>query len=597
MSQQDITIKRTGAEKVRWDLSDLYSNVDELRQDLAHVEREAEAFAQKYRGTLKQATAAVWREALEAFEALHERLGRAYTYAYLYWSTDTTDPQRGALLQEVRERYTAITQQMLFFELEWVLLPDEQAEALLSRQELAAYRHYLELQRRYRPHVLSEPEEKIMAEKAVTGRSAWNRLFDETLGAARFPFREEELSEQEILAKLHDPDRDVRRDAALGFTEGLEKHLRTLTFVFNTVLADKATDDRIRKYRHWLESRNMANEITDEAVQALVDAVTSRYDLVARFYTLKRRLLGYDVLYDYDRYAPIGEAATTYTWEEARDLVLEAYESFHPEMARIASLFFERKWIDAALSTGKREGAFSHGAVPSVHPYILMSYTGKIRDVQTLAHELGHGIHQYLSREQGYLQADTPLTTAETASVFGEMLVFQKLMAQEKEPRNRLSMLVGKIDDTIATVFRQIAMNRFEDRIHTARRTMGELPVERFNEFWMETQEHMFQGSVKLGSHYRIWWSYIPHFIHTPGYVYAYAFGELLVLALYQKYREEGASFVERYLELLRAGGSDWPHRLIARLGVDLDHPAFWHQGLAAIEEWIEQAEALADQV
>ncbi len=582
---------------MHWDLSDLYPNVDALRADLARAEQEAEAFARTYRGKLEHLSPEEWGVAIRAFEALHERLGRAYTYAYLYWSTDTTDSQRGALLQEVRERYTAITQQVLFFELEWVLLPDEKADELLSREELAAYRHYLELQRRYRPHVLSEAEEKILAEKAVTGRSAWNRLFDETLGAARFPFRGEELTEQEILAKLHDSDREVRRDAALGFTEGLEKLLRTLTFVFNTILADKASDDRLRRYRHWLESRNLANEITDEAVGALIDAVTGRYDLVARYYNLKRRLLGYDELYDYDRYAPVGEAATTYTWEEARDLVLEAYESFHPEMARIAALFFERKWIDAALKPGKRGGAFSHGAVPSVHPYILMSYTGKIRDVQTLAHELGHGVHQYLSREQGYFQADTPLTTAETASVFGEMLVFQKLMAQESDPRNRLSMLVGKIDDTIATVFRQIAMNRFEDRIHTARRTLGELPAERFSEFWMETQEHMFQGSVKLGTHYRIWWSYIPHFIHTPGYVYAYAFGELLVLALYRRYQEEGSAFAGQYLELLRAGGSDWPHRLVAHLGVDLNHPSFWNQGLEAIETWIAQAEELANQL
>lgn len=587
----------TGAEAVHWDLTDLYPNRESLEQDLVIAEEEANRFASQYRGNISAMDAAELAGALKAYEVLQDRIGRAYTYAYLQWSTNTEEAARGALLQTVREAYTRISQELIFFELEWAAVPEERARQLLSQPELEPYRHYLELQLLQKEHLLSEPEEKILAEKAVTGAAAWNRFFDETLGAARFNVDGESKTEQEVLAMLYEPDRAVRQKAALAFTEGLQRHLRELTFVFNTILADKASNDRLRKYKTWLSSRNLANEVSDDVVQALIEAVTSRYDLVARYYTLKRRLLGLDEMYDYDRYAPIGEADTVYTWSEAREVVSSSYHAFHPEMGKIVDYFFDRNWIDAALAPGKRGGAFSHGAVPSAHPYILMNYTGKIRDVQTLAHELGHGVHQYLSRKQGVLQADTPLTTAETASVFGEMLVFQRLMQQEDNPRNQLAMLAGKIDDTIATVFRQVAMNRFEDRIHTARRGEGELSPDRFSEFWLETQTDMFQGSVILGEHYRFWWSYIPHFVHTPGYVYAYAFGELLVLALYARYKEEGAVFADRYLGLLEAGGSDWPHKLVGKLGIDLTDLSFWNEGLGAIEDLIVRAEELAERV
>jgi oligoendopeptidase F len=303
-----------------------------------------------------------------------------------------------------------------------------------------------------------------------------------------------------------------------------------------------------------------------------------------------------DELYDYDRYAPVRETDSTYEWDEARSLVLDAYEDFHPEMSQTAHRFFEDDWIDAALASGKRSGAFSHGTVPSAHPYVLLNYTGKARDVQTLAHELGHGVHQYLAREQTIFHHGTPLTTAEMASVFGEMLVFQRLMRREKDPANRLALLMSKIDDTIATVFRQVAMNRFEARIHTDRRENGELQSDEFAEHWMETQRAMFEGSVTLGDHYQHWWSYVPHFLHTPGYVYAYAFGELLVLALYARYEESDGGFADQYLDLLRSGGSDWPHELVGQMGVDLEDEDFWQNGLSHIEMLIEQAETLADQ-
>ncbi len=586
--------KTTGAEAVHWNLNDLYESEVALRAGLEKAEQAATAFEGANRGLIAGMDAASLADVLRAYESIHDEIGRAYTYAFLYWTTDTGAPERGGLLQMVREAYTRISQKLIFFKLEWTDLDDDRATALMNDDALKGYRHYLELERLEKPHLRTEGEEQIMAEMSVTGRSAWNRFFDETLGAMRFDLNGESLTQQKILARLYESDRAVRKSVALGFTEGLTKNQRPLTFVFNTILADKAAADRIRKYPNWLSSRNMANEVSDETVAALIEAVTSRYDLVARFYTLKRRLLGLDELYDYDRYAPVGEADTAYQWDDARQVVRESYSGFHPRMGEIVGQFFEKKWIDAALAPNKRGGAFSHGAVPSAHPYIMLNYTGKIRDVQTLAHELGHGIHQYLSRKQGVLQSDTPLTTAETASVFGEMLVFQQLMRMESDPANRLAMLVSKIDDTIATVFRQVAMNRFEDRVHTLRRTQGELTPDAFGDAWLETQRAMFKGSVTLGEHYRHWWSYIPHFLHTPGYVYAYAFGEMLVLALYARYLEEGPSFADKYVGLLEAGGSDWPHVLVGRLGIDLTDLNFWHQGLNAIGDLISEAEKLA---
>lgn len=589
--------EHTGAEDVRWNLSDLYPSNEALEEDLKQADQQADQFSEGYRGKIGSLSASEFAKALELFELIQDRMGKAYTFAYLNWSTNTNDSARGALLQHVREVYTRTSQKLIFFEVEWATLDNSRAAELLDSDELASYRHYLELERLRKDHLLTEPEERILAEKSVTGRGAWNRFFDETLGAARFYIDGEEFTEQEVLSKLHEADRELRQKAAMSLTIGLKEHVRSLTFVFNTILADKYSDDRLRGYRSWLSARNLSNEVADETVEALVEAVTSRYDLVARYYGVKRKLLGLDEMMDYDRYAPVGETQRRYSWDEARDIVLDSYSDFHPRMGAITDEFFERSWIDAPVAAGKRGGAFSHGAVPSAHPYILMNFTGKIRDVQTLAHELGHGVHQYLSRKQGVLQSDTPLTTAETASVFGEMLVFQRLMKREDQVANKLSMVIGKIDDTVATVFRQIAMNRFENRIHTARRNDGELASDDFAEHWLATQQDMFQGSITLGDHYQYWWSYIPHFLHTPGYVYAYAFGELLVLALYAKYTEDPESFSENYLDLLEAGGSDWPHVLVGKMGVDLTDPNFWNLGLSAIEDLIVEAETLAQEV
>ena len=586
-----------GAEEVLWNLGDLYSdgNDPQLEKDLAESSRRAESFASGYRGRIARLDATKLFQVIEEYGRILELSGKAGTFTYLQWSTNTEDPARGALLQRLQEHSSRLQQELLFFELEWAHLDEDRARKLMAEADLARYRFWLSLSRRYRPHLRSEPEERILAEKSVTGRSAWVRFFEEVHSGARYTFDGQELPQQSILTKLYDPDRAQRKRASESFTEGLQNMRRVNTYVFNNLLADKASDDRLRNYPTWISARNLANQIDDATVETLVQAVTSRYGIVARYYTLKMKLLGIEQLFDYDRYAPLPSTSRRYQWREARQMVLDAYTGFLPEMGQIAESFFSKNWIDAAVRPGKRGGAYSHGAVPSVHPYIFMNFEGTPRDVMTLAHEMGHGVHQYLSRKQGILSADTPLTTAETASVFGEMLVFQRLMSVENDPQIRLSMLVQKIEDTFATVFRQTAMNRFEEAIHTARRSGGELTAERFSELWMETQKAMFEGSVTLTDNYSIWWSYIPHFIHSPGYVYAYAFGELLVLALYARYQENPKGFPAAYRELLAAGGSNWPEELVRPLGVDLKDPTFWDKGLGMIEEFVEQAEEMAE--
>lgn len=590
------TKELTGAENVVWDLSDLYAGVDDpnIERDIARTNKRADQMVAAYRDKVATLDDEGLYDAVAEYENITEMAYKLISYANLIWTTDTGNPQYGALLQKATEWSSQLQQTLVFFELEWINAPNEFAQPMIDHPTLAHYRHWLETTRRYQPHRLSEPEEKILAEKSVTGREAWQRFFDELMGSARYPFEGEDLTQSGILAKLYEPDRDVRQRAAQVVTDVLREKLPMTTYVFNTLVADKASDDRLRHYPTWVSSRNLANEVSDETVEALIDAVTSRYDIVARYYNLKRNLLGLDKLYDYDRYAPLPSAAGEYSWSEAREIVLNAYGSFHPQAAEIADQFFTASWIDAAPKPGKRGGAYSSSVVPSVHPYVFMNYTGKSRDVMTLAHELGHGIHQYLSREQGMLQAHTPLTTAEMASTFGEMLVFTDFMKKETDPKVRLATLAHKIEDTFATVFRQISMNRFEHGMHTARRNEGELNKDRLSEIWMETQRAMFGDSVEMTDNYRIWWSYVPHFLHVPGYVYAYAFGELLVMALFARYRKEGDAFAPRYLDVLRAGGANWPEKILAPLGVDLTDPVFWKEGVGEIEAMVIQAEELA---
>jgi len=587
-----------GAETIYWDLSDLYTSGEDpnIRKDQHRLRDLASTFAARYRGTLATAHAGELAEALRTYEEINDLLGKMGSFAYLQWSTNTENISYGQLMQQINEFSSELSQQLVFFDVEWLALEEERAAELIADERLKSWKHYLTASRRYKKHILSEKEEQILTAKSVTGSQAWVRYFDETLGAARFELDGEQLTEQEVLSKMHEPDRELRQRAADSLTRGFREHRRTLTFIFNTLLVDKFTNDTLRKYPSWISGRNLSNQIADDTVETLVESVQKFYPTVQRYYKLKKQLLGYDSFFEYDRYAPLLQTESRVSWSDAQTMVLDAFNGFNPEMGRIARRFFDENWIDAAIRPGKRGGAYSASTVPSVHPYVFMNYDGRLRDVQTLAHELGHGVHQYLSREQGILQADTPLTTAETASVFAEMLVFQKLLAELTDPREKLALLMGKIDDTIATVFRQVSMNRFEDAIHTARRHEGELSAERFSELWRKTQTDLYGDSVQLTENYDLWWCYIPHFLHTPGYVYAYAFGELLVLALYNRYENGAENFPQRYEQLLRAGGSDWPENLVSKLDVDIKDSTFWESGLAIIDQLVDQAEQLSAQ-
>ncbi|MBA2580477.1 MAG: M3 family oligoendopeptidase [Thermoleophilaceae bacterium] len=585
-------------EATAWDLDPLVDGDGEVGVERALDEagRRATAFAERYEGKVASFDGDQLVEAMRELGALSELVGRAGSYAELRFSTDTADPTRGALLQRVHERGTAIQTTLLFFELEWAALEDERADELLSADGLDFCRHHLRTERRYRDHLLSQPEERVLAEKALTGRSAWGRLFAEVTSAIKVELDgEPEPASLEIaLARLHSPDREVRRTSAEAVTAALEPGLRTRAYIFNTLLHDKAVDDRLRGYPNWLAARNLSNEVSDESVQALIEAVRGRYELARRWYRLKAGLLGIERLADYDRMAAVTEDEETVPWAEARELVLDSYASFSPELADLVGQFFDGRWIDAPVRPAKRGGAFCAYTVPSVHPYVMLNYTARRRDVMTLAHELGHGVHAALARRQGVFHQGTPLTVAETASVFGETVTLGRLLERASSPSSRLSLLAESIENTIATVFRQVAMNRFEDSIHSARRDDGELPSERFGELWAESQVELLGDSVEVTEGYRSWWSYVPHFVNAPGYVYAYAYGELLALAVYRRYEEEGPDFVSAYLELLSTGGSRPPEELASIVGLDLTDPAFWDDGLALVEAQLEAAEAAA---
>ncbi len=586
---------------VAWDLSDLYDGLADpaIERDLDDALARARTFEASYRGKIEPGPSAdLLLGAVRELEALSELMDKPITYASLVHAAKTDDPAHGALLTKTRERRMQINKHLIFFDLEWVKVEDGVVAGLLASPALARYRHYLKQKRAWRPHYLSEPEEKVLEEKSVTGRAAFVRLFDESVASIRFPFehggKAEQLSLQQINAKLYSPDRTIRAAAAAGLTRGLQDNAHLLTFVLNTLVLDHRSDCDLRHFQSPMGPRHLANEISDAVVDALLSAAERHHATVQRYYRLKGKLLGLDQLCDYDRYAPLFADLPECDWKTARSIVEESYAAFSPRAGEVIGLFFEKNWIDAELRQGKRGGAFSSSAVPSAHPYILMSFTDKLRDVMTLAHELGHGLHQYLSRGVGYLQCDTPLTTAETASVFGEMLTFQRLQERYPDPRTRLALLCSKIEDGFATVFRQVVLTRFEQAVHKARHDEGELATARLNELWLAANGPMHGDVVRLTEGYAWWWSYIGHFVHVPFYCYAYAFGELLVLALVQKYKQDGGAFVPRYLELLASGGSDAPHVLLANLGVDVTDPGFWELGLRLLDEMVDEAERLA---
>lgn len=596
--------KDTALAEVTWNLDDLLEG-DPGDPEAAVVslldeaDAAAEKFASEYEGKVAELDGPGLIVAMTKLADISDRAGRALNYAHLRFAADTADPANGALLQMGSERATRIQTKLLFFDLEWAALDDETAEGLLATPGLAFCEHHLRNERKYRDHLLSAPEEKIVTELSVTGAGAWSRLFDELTSAIRvdLPGSEEPVSLDIALSGLQNPDREVRRTTAEAVTESLEPGLRTRAYVFNTLLQNKATMDRLREYPHWLATRNLSNEASDESVQALVEAVKGRYDLARSWYRTKAKLLEVDRLADYDRMAAIATDDVAIGWEEGREIVQSAFDSLAPQAGEVVGRFFEGRWIDAPPAPNKRGGAFSASTVPSVHPYVMLNYTDRRRDVLTLAHELGHGLHQALAAKQGIFHQDTPLTVAETASVFAEELVFGRLLAAEKDPASRLGLLSESVEGQIATIFRQIAMNQFEDQVHTARREEGEISVERFGEIWASTQEDLLGDSVEVTDGYRSWWSYVPHFIGSPGYVYAYAYGQLLALSVYRLYEEQGEAIVPGYLEMLAAGGSKSPEQLGALVGVDLSDPSFWDNGLDLVAGQIEAAQAAADQV
>ncbi len=586
---------------VAWNLEDLVDGEGTagVERQLDEATTRATAFAERYAGTVGELDGPGLAEAMHELAQIGDLVGRAGSYASLLFSADTLKPEHGALMQRVQERGTVIETTLVFFDLEWAQVDDARAEELLQADGLELCRHHLRTARAYRPHLLSEAEEKLLSEKAVSGRDAWSRLFSELTSAleVQLPDRDEPVALDVALSRLQAGDREVRRTAAEAVTKALEPGLRTRAYLFNTLLHDKAVDDRLRGFPTWISSRNLANEASDESVQALVDAVKGAYDIPRRWYTLKAKLLGVDRIADYDRAASVTGDEVKIEWEDARDLVLDSFDDFSPVLGDTARRFFDEHWIDAPVRPGKRGGAFCAYTTPTVHPYVLLNYTSLRRDVLTLAHELGHGLHAALAIPRGPFEQHTPLTVCETASVFGETLVFKRLLDATDTPESRLSLLASNLEDGIATVFRQTAMNQFEHAVHTARREQGELSVETLGDLWIETQHDLLGDAVELTPGYRSWWSYIPHFIGSPGYVYAYAYGQLLALSVYRRYEEEGESFVPAYIEMLAAGGSKSPEDLARIAGLDLTDPGFWNAGLDLVRARLTEAEAAAEAV
>ncbi|MEX1218631.1 MAG: M3 family oligoendopeptidase [Acidimicrobiales bacterium] len=583
------------AKDVAWNLDELVdgNGQEGVTQFVARA-GDLTAELEQWRGRIGELEVEDLAKAMTTVAEIQDLLGRAGSWVSLRFSVDTSDPTLGAAMQKFQEQSTEIGTRMIFLELEWAEVPEARATALLESDRLDFCRYYLESARRYRSHLLTESEEQILAEKDGTSSLAWSRLFDELTSAIVVDLPSGPVSLEQGLSRLGSPDRDERRVAAEAVTNALEPGLRTRAYVFNTLMADKSTNDRLRTYDSWVASRNLANQASDSSVQALVDAVVDRYDIPQRWYRLKAQLLGVDRLSDFDRNASIASVEEQFSWSEATGIVIDSYGSFSGELADVAQTFIDQNWIDAPVRSGKRPGAFCAYTVPSAHPYLLLNWTSQRRDVLTLAHELGHGLHAYLARHQGVFHQSTPLTLAETASVFGETVTFGRLLDGTTDPNARLALLAESLEGQIATVFRQIAMNRFENAVHTHRREIGELSTEDFADAWERTQKAMLGDAVECTPNYRSWWSYIPHFIGSPGYVYAYAYGQLLALAVYARYEDEGDAFVPSYLELLRAGGSKSPEDLGRIVGVDLTDPRFWDGGLAIIDAQLTAAEQAA---
>ncbi|HLO76327.1 MAG TPA: M3 family oligoendopeptidase [Magnetospirillum sp.] len=580
-----------------WDLSDLYAAPDcpELEADLAAVDAAAKRFHDSYNGQLADLDGDRFGQAIAEYERMGEVMYRAMSYAQLRYAGNQTDPECGRFFQGMQERVTDISSHTLFFTLEINRLDDDVLAAKLDSAKAKHYAPWLRDVRVFRPHQLSDEVEQLLHDKSVAGRSAWNRLFDETMARLRFPLDGKVLTSAEALHLMSDRDGATRKAAAQTLGKVLGDNAPLFSLITNTLAKDKEIEDKWRKYARPQSYRNLSNQVDDEVVDALVSAVRGCYgQLSHRYYALKAKWFGVDQLDYWDRNAPLpDDSDRTFTWEQARDSVLGAYHAFSPDMAAVGKRFFDSNWIDAPVRPGKSPGAFAHPTVTTAHPYLLVNFQGKTRDVMTLAHELGHGVHQVLAAGQGGLMADTPLTLAETASVFGEMLTFQSMLAAETDPKRRKAMLAGKVEDMLNTVVRQIAFYQFESLVHDERRR-GELPAERIGELWMQVQTDSLGPALRFHDEYKWFWTYIPHFIHSPFYVYAYAFGDCLVNSLYSVYRSDKvADFPAKYLDMLRAGGVHRHKELLAPFGLDAGDPAFWRKGLDVVLGFIDELEAM----
>ncbi len=579
-----------------WDLSHLYPGPESpaLKSDLKRSQEQAKAFEARYAGKLAGLPGKEFGIAIGGYETIQETLGRIMSYAQLLYAGNVSDPTTAQFFQTMQERVTDISSHLLFFTLEINKLDDAVLEAKYKAPEAAHYQTWLRDVRAFKEHQLSDEVEKLLHEKSVAGRASWVRLFDETMARLRFPIGGKKLTSAEALHMMSERSRATRKMAATALGKVLGENVGTFALVTNTLAKDKEVEDRWRKFPHPCSARNLSNFVEDKVVEALAGAVKKAYPRLShRYYRLKAKWFKTDKLDFWDRNAPLPSTEDRFIpWDEARQRVLASYRTFSPDMAIIAERFFEESWIDAGVRPGKEPGAFSHPTVPSVHPYILMNYQGKARDVMTLAHELGHGVHQVLAGPRGHLMSDTPLTLAETASVFGEMLTFQGLLATEKNPKMRRTLLAGKVEDMLNTVVRQIAFYDFELRVHTER-CKGELTAERISDIWMDVQRESLGPSIRLQGSYRYYWTYIPHFIHSPFYVYAYAFGDCLVNSLYGTFQKAEQGFQIKYLDMLRAGGTKRHKELLAPFGLDATDPAFWDRGLEVVSGLIDELEKL----
>ncbi len=586
-----------------WDLSDLFSSISDpkIEATLTTCKTQAERFQKSYKGRIASLAKqpAKLKNVIRTYERLVEEYAKPQIYAALVHAADSLKPENGAFLQKVDVKSLEISRYFLFFELELGALPDKTLVNLIKAKELANYSHYLSRIRDYKPHRLDEAREQLLSDLSVSSSGAFTRLHEEELSRFKYASptsksKTPTLSQEDVLHGLHSADRKIRKAAADSMTTGLKEQAHRMTFITNTLLQHKRTLDRYRNYASPEAAQHLSNETDQATVDAMSEAITKQYGMVATYYRFKKQLLKLPELCDYDRYAPLPQSHTSFTFEQAKKIVLDAFNRFSPSFADHAREFFDKKWIDAGVRSGKRGGAFCMFNTTDLHPYVLVNYKGGIDDVTTLAHELGHAVHACLARKQSYLNFDMPLTFAETASVFGEMLVFDALREKITDPKEKISLYLQKIEETFSTVFRQTAMYRFEQDLHALGQEKGELTTEEINARWLVRQREMFGNSVNMRDEYGYWWEYIGHFIHTPFYVYSYAFGEILTLSLFARYRKEGASFVKKYHELFSAGGSKTPTDFLKPFGIDLRDPSFWEQGLAYIDELITEAMTLA---